>query len=278
MREETFPKQIRIENTAACNAECVICPREKLERPTTIMKMDFFMSLAQQSKDGQVPEIHLHGFGEPFIDKLIFDKIRYTKDLGIPRTYLVSNASLLNEQNVQKLLESGLDKIQISFLGTDTIEYDGMMRNLSYKVVKNNVETLLKAKRKLGRKKPIVVLKYIGPLWKLPKFVFQWRFKGAKIAYARLHNWTDGRQYNKPNKEKKHRTCPIVTNPIMQILSNGKAVPCCYDYNGQIVLGDLTKESIYEVWNGEKYKNFRALHREQRFEKIPLCNNCDKLR
>lgn len=45
---------------------------------------------------------------------------------------------------------------------------------------------------------------------------------------------------------------------IMQVLWDGRVVPCCYDFDGKIVLGDLRRESVAKVWNGEKYERFRG--------------------
>jgi len=46
----------------------------------------------------------------------------------------------------------------------------------------------------------------------------------------------------------------------MTIKSNGEAVECVEDYNNEIVLGDARKESLYDIWNGEKYHKFRKDH------------------
>lgn len=43
----------------------------------------------------------------------------------------------------------------------------------------------------------------------------------------------------------------------MTIKSNGEAAMCVEDFNNEIILGDARKESLYAIWNGEKYKRFR---------------------
>jgi len=46
----------------------------------------------------------------------------------------------------------------------------------------------------------------------------------------------------------------------MTIKSNGESVECVEDFNNEIILGNSQTESLYEIWNGEKYKKFRLDH------------------
>ena len=46
----------------------------------------------------------------------------------------------------------------------------------------------------------------------------------------------------------------------MTIKSNGEAVECVEDYNNEIILGNARKESLYNIWNGEKYCKLRENH------------------
>jgi radical SAM protein with 4Fe4S-binding SPASM domain len=46
----------------------------------------------------------------------------------------------------------------------------------------------------------------------------------------------------------------------MTIKSNGEVAMCMEDYNNEIILGDISKNSLYDIWNGEKYKQFRDNH------------------
>ena len=43
----------------------------------------------------------------------------------------------------------------------------------------------------------------------------------------------------------------------MTIKSNGEAAMCMEDFNNEIILGNARSESLYNIWNGEKYAQFR---------------------
>jgi radical SAM protein with 4Fe4S-binding SPASM domain len=76
----------------------------------------------------------------------------------------------------------------------------------------------------------------------------------------------------KSKKQALVRPCPLVFRTIY-IRSNGKVKPCCFasDEN-QLSLGDVTKQTIHEIWNGEKYQELRRAHVEGRVP--PTCAHC----
>ncbi len=274
---DDFPKQARIENTNLCNAVCTMCPREQLERPKGTMGLPLFSRIVKELAASGTSELHLQGYGEPFLDKGIFDKIKYAKSVAMPYTFMVTNASLFNTESATKLLESGLDKLKISFYGVDTAEYEAVHKGLKYEDVKNNVKLLLDIKKKLGKKKPVISMKYIGKFSRFIKFASQWGLK-TQISFARLHNYGYGRTFNAPDVKDKKRTCPMVNGSVLQVLWDGRVVPCCYDFDGKMILGDLTRETVAEVWHGKKYTRFRQIHADGEYGKLPICLNCDKLR
>ncbi len=60
----------------------------QIARPSTAERL--LILLAQ----GVFYNLHLHGFGEPLLDKLLPDKIRLAKKYRITHTYIVSNACM----------------------------------------------------------------------------------------------------------------------------------------------------------------------------------------
>ena len=46
----------------------------------------------------------------------------------------------------------------------------------------------------------------------------------------------------------------------MTIKSKGESVQCVEDFDNEIILGDAKNESLYDIWNGEKYAKLRMDH------------------
>jgi radical SAM protein with 4Fe4S-binding SPASM domain len=273
-----FPEEVRVENTNLCNARCVICPREKMNRAQGVMPMALFRKIIDEcASQGCVRRVNIQGYGEPLLDPEFCEKVRYAKSKGMPVTYTVTNASILTEKLSFDIVQSGLDKMKVSFYGTNAHEYALVHKGLSFDKVRENVLLLLDVKRRLRSRTPRVRLQYIGSPMKFIKFAFQWIGR-TPVGFSKLHNYGKGRSYVRVRVDKRRRRCRMVSRPISQILWNGDVVPCCYDFNGDLVLGNVGRASIREIWNGPEYRKFREAHAEGRFSEYSLCLRCDKLR
>jgi len=62
----------------------------------------------------------------------------------------------------------------------------------------------------------------------------------------------------------------------MVVYWNGKVALCCHDWNNTNDSGDLNKQTIHEVWNGQYYKNVRWLHENGRRRDVGSCVDCDQ--
>jgi hypothetical protein len=51
-------------------------------------------------------------------------------------------------------------------------------------------------------------------------------------------------------------------------------VPCCRDDDGRLVLGDLLRQSLAEIWQGPEAQALRARHRDGAFPCGHLCEGC----
>lgn len=60
----------------------------------------------------------------------------------------------------------------------------------------------------------------------------------------------------------------------MAILWDGKVVPCCNDLNGRGVIGDLSLQTLIDVYGGSKRKTMISLMRQNRRNEIRLCKQC----
>jgi radical SAM protein with 4Fe4S-binding SPASM domain len=54
---------------------------------------------------------------------------------------------------------------------------------------------------------------------------------------------------------------------------DGKMLPCCFDKDGQHVMGKIENKGIKEIWRNENYTGFRRQLMEDRSQ-IDICKNC----
>jgi hypothetical protein len=268
--------EVRYEVTDNCNAHCIMCPREKHDRIHGIMDQGAYERSIDEVVELGATQVVLTGFGEPMLDKKLEAKISYAKSRGL-RTYIITNGSALTEKRAYLLLQAGLDEMRVSFYGMGVDTYNAVMRGLDYdKTVKGLMQFLtIRDVLKVPCK---VMLSYLVlPENKKDTAAFRefWEPKVDFIEIWNPHNFGDGKDFRERGGVKK--SCGRPENGPLQIQWDGTVVPCCYDYNNQIYLGNAFYESVPDVLNGEKYDAIRDAHRKGEFWKFPYCDQCDQL-
>jgi radical SAM protein with 4Fe4S-binding SPASM domain len=274
--------EVRYEVTDHCNAECIMCPRDqhKLGRPHGVMSRKKYEKSIDEVTALGCKQVVLTSFGEPLIDKGLETKIAYAKSKGL-RTYIISNASLLTEQRARGLIEAGLDEIRISYYGMQKESYEKVMVGLNFDTTMKNLARFLELREQMNSKRPRLELSWLV----LPEneaetdmFKEYWEPKADAIEIWKPHNFGDGRDYRERYEEiAMKNTCGRPENGPLQIQWNGEVIPCCYDYNNQIVLGNAFEQPVLEILNNDKYRLLRTAHSDNTFEMFPYCNQCDQL-
>lgn len=109
---------IQIEITSRCNAACIYCPRTVYSSDWINRELpwDTFMSLAPIFAKTKM--VHLQGWGEPLLHQRFFDMVSTAKRAGA-QVGTTSNGMLLNDQNIDRLIASGIDTVALSLAGTE---------------------------------------------------------------------------------------------------------------------------------------------------------------
>jgi len=284
MTADDFPRIIHIENTNLCNANCIMCPHDSMKRQMGIMNMKLFKKLIDECSSYKYKCVHLHGFGEPFIDDKLVHKISYAKSKGINYVYIVTNGSLLDDGIIGSIVGAGLDGIKISFYGATADTYNMIHRGLNFYRVMSGVTNLFSYRKRAGVPNPAITLQFLfmdenNDEW--DTFVDMWspyidKSYGDSISRFKLHNYAYGKSYNTVRKDVDRIACrlPFVT---MNILWNGDVVPCCYDYDASTILSNVRDNSIYDVWHSDDMQRIRDAHNTKKFYNVPICDNCDQL-
>jgi len=273
--------EVRYEVTDHCNASCIMCPRDKHEHAREHGIMD--QALYEKSIDEVVSlgaeKIVLTGFGEPMLDKKLELKIKYAKSKGLS-TYIISNGSVLNSKRARSILEAGLDEIRVSFYGMQETSYNAVMKGLDFNKTIAGMMDFIKLRDELGANTKIQVSYLEMEENKNDTQLFKdfWEPKADAIEIWRPHNFGDGRDYRERHDALEVKTtCGRPENGPLQIQWNGEVIPCCYDYNNRIILGNAFTTPVLDILNGPKYRLLRYAHRQKEFNLFPYCDQCDQL-
>lgn len=275
-------QEVRYEVTDHCNAICIMCPREQHEdaRPHGIMDLGKYKRSIDEVVSLGAKKIVLTGFGEPLIDKTLEQKIAYAKAKNL-NTYIITNGSLITRARAKSLIESGLDEMRVSFYGMSPETYNVVMEKLDFHVATNNLLGFLEERSQRGLKKPKLELSYLVMKENesdVEAFRAYWEPRADAIEMWKPHNFGDGRSYRERHQAVELKaTCGRPENGPLQIQWDGEVIPCCYDYNNQIVLGNAFEQPVLDILNGEKYRFLRWAHRTNNFRLFPYCDQCDQL-
>jgi len=269
-RAPRLPEIVQIEATNICNAKCTFCPRDDMKRRQGIMDMALYRKIVDECAALGIGHVRMHNYGEAFVDKALPEKIAYAKARGIPEVGVITNGSLLGPDVAKAVVEAGLDAINISLdaAGRDTFESTRL--GLKYDKVIANVEGLVRIRRELGRKRPKLILSFVRQDNSAEEqaFIDHWSAVADKIHITELHNWAGTLKRRSDVNFPCYRQWLTFT-----VLWDGRVSLCCADLDGHVVLGDLTTQTIADIWNGDAYRRVR---REQLESGGPsICRDCD---
>ncbi len=272
-------REIRFEVTNKCNASCIMCPREKMTRPQGIMDLGLYKRVLDEAISLGATVVSLENYGETFIDPHFFERARYAKEKNL-EVYTITNGSLFTPELAHEALR-WLDKIRFSIYGTTKEVYEKIHRGLRYETVIANVEYLIKKKKETGGRIPrieVYLLLMEENKHQAEDFKKRWLGVADDISIWRPHNWSDGRGYRPFQKGQKKVSCGRPQRGPIQIQWDGLVVPCCFDYNSSIILGDVKTQSLFDALTSREYDALRRAHESGDFGTYPFCDGCDQLR
>jgi len=281
-----YPIHLDIESTSICNLDCPMCPYPEMRIKKGNMSFDLFQNIVDQC-DGKVFDVLLHMYGEPLVNKEIFKMISYAKQKGVRITSMSTNLTLLTKEKGKQLIEAGLDKITLSFDGTDKETFEKVRLGANYEKCLENLIGFLELKERMKAKNPFTVLQIIQMKETEPGLKeFVERFSKMSVDLLKVKSfdtWAGQIEhkteemkpstYHRNNVNDNRKPCPLLWY-YMSIRWDGRVVPCCRDYDNHEILGDITKENLMEIWNGKRFQMLRAEHLEGNYENSVLCAKC----
>ena len=289
-----MPISIAFEPTTSCNLRCPECPSglRSFTRSTGMLQGDLFKDVIDQL----APYLNYLTFyfqGEPFLHPQFLDMVKYASRKGI-YTATSTNAHFLSEEKAKATVKSSLDRLIISIDGTTQDTYQSYRVGGSLEKVIAGTKNILYWKKKLNSKTPHVVFQFlvVAPNeHQIPEVYRLAREVGVDqvaLKTAQIYNYQNGSSLiPRQDRYSRYRLAEDGTYAIKNGMDNhcwkmwhscvitwdGKVVPCCFDKDAMHSLGDLSKNSFSEIWNGDAYNQFRSTLLRSRSE-IEMCKNC----
>ena len=278
---EIFPMMVVISFVYPCNAECPNCPYTNSNIRSDYQDQPFmdaitFKKIADEcGQHGAL--IRISGGGEPMLHPQAIELIEYAKSVG-SKIGLISNGSMFDEENSQRLLEAKVDMIEFSVDAADIETYALVRKGLKWKTLLENVDRMIKIRNRINGSTKIIAsginqkgvdIEFVEKFWRPLVDNFQKR-KYLTWGFNNPSNSADPLPYLEPMD---NTPCPFIFERL-NIDSRGKIMVCGYDISATTNMGNVSKQTIQEVWNGKEFNFYREKHLEKKGDEIKICKNC----
>ena len=288
LRLPYLPTALWIEPTNKCNLKCIMCPNSVKENKTEgFMDLGLYQKLIDEAK-GFVNWVTLCISGEPLLHPDFPRMVRYAKQNGI-KTFVSTNATVMNDSMSLQILKSGLDWISFSFDGCTKETYEKIRVGADFEKTISNIKNFLRWKRRLRVHTrveiQILIMDDVGMKDYIENIAeFKKRFKGLPLDLIQIRQpSTWGRTFINTKKfqpKKLSRTfspCSYLWSSL-HVLWDGRVVACTSDFFGDNVLGQFPNGSLKEIWNGAPMWSFRRSMREVNYYfHSSICYGCDSI-
>ena len=250
-RPRPFPIVLDVELTNYCNFKCAMCPtgNKMVKREKGFISnalMDKIIFEAAQFKTA----IRFVRWGEPLYHPRLLGFVKAIHGLSL-LCHINTNGSLLDIDFIHEIIHIPLDSIKIS---VHMYSVEDMVKQLYL--------------RRNFRKKPFI---HVGTT-KNELHGFEQVFRETFSPFA------DKVTISK-TKDLKQQS-DIIPDPCSEVFDklsinwDGTVSACCADYDKKMLVGDLNKQTLKQIWDSDKLAEYRRSILNKEIDKLEICKRC----
>ena len=256
-----------IEPTNTCNLRCTFCfVTDGMTRDGGFMDFNIFKKIIDDCTD--LEHLCMHNWGEPLLHKDIFRMIEYAKNKGVNYVVMNTNGTLLTDKMINRIVNSKLDIIRFSIDGS--AETFKRVRGVELENIEKNIKKLkiIKEKKRPELKMGVVFTVEDDTEGDAEEYINHWE---KIVDHVRLQP----KLITSPRTE----VCPEPFGKDygkLVVLWDGRVIPCCVDYNANLMIGNIQNDTIPNLWKSEKLNILREQHLKGEFpDTCANCNECE---
>jgi len=288
-----FPLTIDFENLNHCNFACHHCmfsarhahPDLKNRVGDKMMDFDLYKRAIDEGSEYGLPAI-THGVQcEPLMHPDIVKKVAYADKKGVIDQRIGSNGSLLDTEMAEKLIDSGLSRLEIS-LDAATPETFKKVRKGKEAIFENivrNTHNFLNIRSKRNSVFPLLRVSFVKMninKHEVKAFTNYWKDYADYFSLQEVINY----DMNLPNtaikfNEKSEKDGFRCDKPFLRMFMryNGGFYPC-FPLNlpgfDDFSLGNIKNNTIKQAWDSQFENYLRDLHKKRCYKDNEVCHQC----
>ena len=268
------PASVSIETYCYCNAKCIFCSFDSSKRKCGKMSAELFHKIIDEISSWNIKVvINLSVFGEPFLNPDWLYLFKYIeKKCPLCKISVATNGSMITDNVIDEIVK--LKNIEV--FGFSLYAYHDDTYHDIMGLPPNTIRIIEHAIERISNENKSIfpAISYSpDPMIMSGRELELFKKKWGKYAYE--HRMVQNHQHTKIFD------CDISDAPCLTMFSNlsilhdGRVSLCCFDANGEIILGDVKTQSLLDVWNCDLYNDLRYLHVNNQRSQIPLCGSCN---
>jgi radical SAM protein with 4Fe4S-binding SPASM domain len=292
-----FNGRVAIEPTNACNLRCRLCPTwQYMKREKGFMNLKDFKAIIDENVD-IFKRINMIFAGEPLLNKDVFKMAKYVEERDI-EVLISTNTTLFDVNKIEELFDSNLSYLIVCLDGTSKETHEQYRQGSNFEQIKENIRKICQVKKEKKAKKPYIALQFlvmkqneheIKDIIKLAKSLgvdcldlktlslgsFVDLDKKIKLAKENLPRDAKYSRFVFKKGVLREKSKPRICSWMRQALIfwNGDVSMCCYDVNGDLIVGNVFKDGGFKkILKSKKYREYRKMAIQRKFK---LCRNCN---
>lgn len=263
-----FPITLTVELVNRCNLDCVMCYTVNHDEKKSTLDMPRLRQVLSECEKEGLPALVIGLGSEPLLYKGIRDVLKATSDSGVMDIFLGTNGVLLNESLCEYLVDNQVARVEVSLDAATPETYHKVRGKDQLELVEKNIETLVRLKKERNSKLPVIRLCFCVldiNKHECSQFLDKWKDHVDYVDFQKFYDFGD------VDTLRKTGTVPYVDKldvgdghcayPFnsLHIWANGNVTPCCtfFAKNEEMVVGNIAKESLKDIWDGDKMREIR---------------------
>ncbi len=276
-----LPREVQIELTTEDQLSgTILRPRGDVVGRRGPLDLDILARLLEDLRQYDDSLIVLGGFGEPLLHPDFERALQLCREANVFGLAVRTNGIAMNEEVARAMCDNGVDVVQVLLDANDAEGYRGLHGVDAWDEVTRNMEVLNQIRQSRTQVNPIIaasLTKSRETIGTMESFYDRWlSFSGwaAIEGYSHHAGLLEDRRVMSMAPPQR-RSCRQLRERCT-VLADGCVVGCDQDFQARYVLGDLNRQSLTEIWQGNQVNALRQAHRAGEYSLHPMCEKCDE--
>lgn len=278
------PVDVSLELSSICNMNCVYCyhaDQSNLPFKKGMMKKEVALKIITQAAELGVPALKFNWKGESTVNPHFAEITAYARSLARGSTFMdrLTNSNFKFPTVREDIFEGLCNQTKVK------ISYDSFIKNVfetqraggDHETTTRNIDMFYNHPK---RKDTQIVIQAVRTKLNKDEDILGSAKKRWPEATISIRDMVSGR-VERDLEALEHRSRDVSERQSCQqahvrviFNSAGKASPCCPNITEELDIGDITKQSLYEIFNSHAARQLRkSLLDKSAFDKSP-CKGC----